>query len=138
MSVIKQVEALGKNTLFQTINFTNDTGIVSVFTVTDDVLVSIIPVINADLTSAAGANVRLGIVGNDDAFIADTQAISMDAVNLWYDTSPDSETESFSAIPRYAIVNSADVILTLDNQVDTGQIYFYCFWTRLNGTVVNA
>ena len=139
MSVIRQVEALGQFRLFQTITFTNEgAGAVAVFTVTDDVLVSIIPVINADLTSAAGANIRLGIVGNDDSMIVDTLATDMDAVSIWLDASPDSKIEPFDSIRRFTIVDSANVILTLDAQIDTGQIYFHCFWTPLNGTVVNA
>ena len=140
MSFIKHVEALGTNRLTQTITFSNDTGTVNVFTVTGDVLIRIIPVITTDLTSAAGANVRLGCVGDTDAFIVDSLATNLDARGIWVDQTPDNECEPTDRIRDYIITNGNDVILTLDAQVDTGVIVFYCFWSKLssNGSVVNA
>ena len=141
MSLIKQVEALGKNTLIQDITFTNEgAGAVSVFTVTGDVLVSIIPIITTDLTSAAAANIRFGVVGNTDAMIVNSLATDLDARGIWVDQTPDNEIEPFERIRRYIITDGNDVILTLDAQIDTGVIRFYCFWTKLSsdGVVVNA
>ena len=141
MSVIKYVEALGHNKLTQTITFSNEAaGAVSVFTVTGDVLIRIIPVITTDLTSAAGANIKLGVVGETDAMIVDSLATDLDARGIWVDQTPDHEIEPVERIRGYIVTNGNDVILTLDAQIDTGVIAFYCFWTALStdGQVVNA
>jgi hypothetical protein len=140
MSVIKNVEALGKNFTIQDITFTNDTGTVNVFTVTGDVIVRIIPVITTDLTSAAGANIRLGVIGSTDAMIVDSTSTDLDARGIWVGQTPDNEIEPVERIRAYIITDGNDVVMTLDAQVDTGVIRFYCFWTPLSsdGLVVNA
>jgi hypothetical protein len=140
MSVIKQVEALGKNNLTQDITFSNSTGTVNVFTVTGDVLIRIIPVITTDVTSAADANIRLGVVGNTDAMIVDSLSTNLDARGIWVDQTPDNEIESTERIRGYIVTDGNDVVMTLDAQVDTGVVRFYCFWTPLSsdGMVVNA
>lgn len=140
MSVIKQVEALGKNNLTQDITFANTSGTVSVFTVTGDVLVSIVPVITTNVTSAAAADIRFGVVGNTDAMIVDSLATGMIARGIWVDQTPTNEIEAFEMIRRYIITDGNDVVLTLSAQVDAGVIRFYCFWTSLSsdGKVENA
>ncbi len=141
MSNFKDVEILGKNRLTQTITFSNEgAGAVSVFTVTGDVIIRIIPVITTSLTSAAAANIQLGVVGNTDAMIVDSVATVLDARGVWVDQTPDNEIEPFDRVRSYIITNGNDVILTLDAQIDTGVIVFYCGWSGLssNGKVVNA
>lgn len=140
MSVIKDVEAMGKNRLIQDITFSNDSGMVNVFTITGDVIIRILPVITTDLTSAAAANVRLGVVGNTDAMIVDSLATDLDARGIWVDQTPDNEIESDERIRGYFITNGNDVVLTLDAQVDSGVIRFYCWWTPLSsdGKVENT
>ncbi len=141
MSVIKQVEALGQNKLIQDITFSNEAaGAVGVFTVTGDVLVRIIPVISTTATSAAAANIRLGIIGNTDAMIVDSLATDLVARGIWVDQTPDNEIETDERVRGYIVTDGNDVILTLDAQIDTGVIRFYCFWTPLSSgaTVVNA
>lgn len=140
MSLIRQVEALGMHKLIQDITFSNDTGTVIVFTVTGDVIVRLIPVITTDVTSAAAANVRLGVVGNTDAMIVDSLSTGLDARGIWVDQTPDYEIEPVERNRGYIITDGNDVILTLDAQVDAGVIRFYCFWTPLStdGKVVNT
>jgi hypothetical protein len=141
MSVDKFVEALGQNFQIQDITFTNEgAGAVSVFTVTGDVIVRIIPVITTTHTSAAAANIKLGVVGNTDAMIVDSLATGLVARGIWVDQTPTNEIESDERVRGYIITDGNDVILTLDAQVDTGVIRFYCFWTPLSsdGNVVNA
>ena len=80
-------EALGQNVLIQDITFANSTGTVSVFTVTGDVLIRIIPVITTDCVPNTTANIRLGVVGNTDAMICDTVSSDLDAREIWNDSS---------------------------------------------------
>ena len=140
MSVDKSVEALGQNTLEQDITFSSSTGTVSVFTVTGDVLIRLIPVITTDVVPDSAANIRLGIVGNTDAMIVDSAAAGLDARGIWIDQTPDNEIESDERIRGYIVTDGNDVVMTLSAQINSGVIRFYCFWTPLSsdGNVVNA
>ena len=134
------VEALGMNKIVQTITFSNDIGTVTVFTVTGDVIARVMPVITTDLTSIAGANIRLGVVGNTDAMIVDSVATNLDARGVWVDQTPDNEIEPMDRMRNYVITDGNDIVLTLDAQVDAGVIVFYLFWTPLSskGDIVAA
>jgi len=137
----EDVESLGRNKLIQDITFSNEgAGAVSVFTVTGDVLIRIIPVVTTTLTSAAAANIKLGAIGSTDAMIVDSLATNLVARGIWIDQTPDNEIEAVDRIRSYINVDGNDIILTLDAQIDTGVIRFYCFWSPLSsdGSVVNA
>lgn len=140
MSLIKFTESLGVGKLTQTITFSNDTGTVSVFTVTGDVLIRIIAVITTNLASVAGANIQLGVVGYTDAMIIDTVATTMDAREIWNDSGVSNEIENIDSIRKYIVTDGNNVVLTLDDQIDSGVIVFYCFWTPLSsdGKVENT
>ncbi len=140
ISTNQQVEALGKNSLIQDITFSNSSGTVSVFTVTGDVIIRIIPVITTDCVPNTTANIRLGVVGNTDAMIVDSASADLDARGIWVDQTPDNDIEPIDRIRSYIVTDGNDVILTLSAQVNSGVIRFYCFWTPLsgNGKVVNA
>ena len=105
----------------------------AMFTLTGDVWVRIIAVTKTDLTSAAAANVELGIAGTTDAILPTTVATALDAEEQWVDNSPDSEIEAAGdAFLDYVITGGNDILLTLDTQVDTGAIQFYAFWRPLS------
>ena len=128
-----------ENTLIRKdLTFSNDSGTLALFTVTGDVIVWIIPVITTDLTSAALADVRLGVVGNTDAMIVDSQAVDLDARGIWVDQTPDNEIEPIDRVRSFIITDGNNIILTLDGQVDAGAIRFYLFWAALSndGNVV--
>ena len=128
-----------ENTLIRKdLAFSNDSGTLTLFTVTGDVIVWIIPVITTDVTSAALANVRLGVVGNTDAMIVDSQAVDLDARGIWVDQTPDNEIEPIDRVRSFIITDGNNIILTLDGQVDAGAIRFYLFWAPLSndGNVV--
>lgn len=120
--------------------FSNSTGTITLFTVTGDVIVWLIPVIVTDVTSAALANIRLGVVGNTDAMIVDSQAVDLDARGIWVDQTPDNEIEPLDRVRSYIITDGNNIVLTLDAQVDAGAIRFYLYWVPLsnNGNVVEA
>ncbi len=124
----------------KTITFANDTGTVSVFTVTGDVIVRIVPICKVDVASAAVGSIELGTSNDVDAMITSTLGTDLDQDEIWVDGSPDSEIEPMSAIREYIISNGDDVILTLSAQIDTGEIDFSCFWFPLStdGSVVAA
>lgn len=134
--------SLGEFKIQKDLTFSNSTGTLTLFTVTGDVWVNIIPVITTDVTSAAGANIRMGIVGNTDAMIVDSLATGLDARGIWVDQTPDNEIESTERVRGYFITDGNNIILTLDAQVDAGAITFYCFWSPLDtagaGNVVVA
>ena len=126
-------EALGQNVLIQDITFANSTGTVSVFTVTGDVKLSIIPVITTDCVPNTTANIRLGVVGNTDSMIVDSASAGLDSRGIWVDQTPDNEIEPSDRIREYIVTNGNDVVLTLSAQVNSGVIRFYCFWSPLSG-----
>ena len=140
MSLIRRTESLGMFWGIQDITFSNDTGTVSVLTVTGDVIVRIIPVVITDIVSAALADISLGVVGNTDAMIVNSLSTNLDARGIWVDQTPDNEIEPLDRMRSYIITNGNDVILTLSAQVDSGAIRFYYGWSPLStdGNVVNA
>jgi hypothetical protein len=114
--------------LIKPLTFSNDTGTVSLFTVTGDVAVRIVPICKTNVASAAAANIELGVSANSDAMIAATVAANIAANEIWIDPSPDSSIEPLSSLREYMISNGDDVILTLSAQVDSGAINFACWW----------
>jgi len=132
MALLKLVnETVGQKTT-KALTFANDTGTVSLFTVTGDVRVNIIAICKTNVASAAAANIRMGVSGNDQAMISDTLATDLDANEFWNDQSPTSNIQAGDRVRSYDISNGDDVILTLDAQVDSGAITFYCLWTPLS------
>lgn len=131
---------LGANKIQKDLTFSNDTGTVNLFTVTGDVIVQIIPVIVTDLVPDTTAKVKLGVVGNIDAMIVDSDVDDLDARGIWVDQTPDFEIETTERMRSYIITGGNDIILTLSAQVDSGAITFYNFWTPLssNGLVAVA
>ena len=105
----------------------------TLFTVTGDVIVRIVAVVTTDLTSAAAANVSVGIAGATDAILPITVATTLDAREIWHDATPDSEIEALNTIREYIITDGNDIIITDTAITNTGTLLFYCVWTPLNG-----
>lgn len=114
------------------LTFANDTGAIVIYQVTGDVIVRIVAVCKANVESVAAANIELGVAGATSAIIATTVATDIDAGDIWHDATPDSDIEALSVMKDFIIVEGADIILTLSDQVDSGEITFYCFWTPLS------
>jgi len=143
MTLIKQHKSIagrGEYSALKELTFTNDTGTVNLFTVTGDVEVRLTAICKTNIASAAAANIELGVSSDTDAMIASTLATDIDANEIWNDVSPTGSIEPLSNSRDYIISNGDDIILTLDAQVDSGAITFYCFWTPLSddGNVINA
>ncbi len=119
--------------LMKELTFSNDAaGALSLFTVTGDVSVEVVAVCKTNVASVAAANVRLGVVGYDNAMIVDTLAENLDAGELWNDQSPTDEIQARDRRRNYDIMGGNDIILTLDAQVDSGAVTFYCYWVPLS------
>jgi hypothetical protein len=133
-------ESLGKYFETKTYTFSNDgAGALSLFTVTGDVVVRLVAVCKTNLASAAGANMELGVSGDTNLLIVSTLGTDLDANEIWHDATPDVNAELLSTIKEAIISNGDDVILTIDAQMDSGAIAFYCFWTPLSsGAIVTA
>ena len=132
---------IGGNAVTASITFSNTSASSpALFTVTGDVIARIIAVCTTSLTSAAAANVEVGISGSTSTIIATTAATAIDAREIWHDASPDSEIEAISTMRDYIITDGNDILCTLSAQVDTGAITFYCIWTGLSsdGNIVAA
>lgn len=113
--------------------FSNDTGTITLFTVTGDVQVYLVAICKMALASVAAANISLGIVGNTNAMLVDTLATELDANEFWNDQSPTDEIQTSDRIRKYDISNGKDIVLTLDDQIDSGALTFYCYFTPYSG-----
>lgn len=117
-------------------------GSVSLFTVTGMVLIEkIIARCTTLLTeSGATATIALGVTGNTGLFIAATDAVNIDANELWVDTAPDTGGIQIPALMKdVAIV--ADIINTIAAaDVTAGVIEYVVLWRPLssNGLLVPA
>ena len=128
---------LGMNKVVKEITFNNDVGTLALFTVTGDARVNIIAICKTNLASAALGNIRLGVIGNTNAMINDTLASDLDANEFWNDQSPTDVIQVKDRVRGYDISNGNDIILTLDAQIDSGAITFYCYWiAHSNGASV--
>jgi len=107
----------------------------TVFTVTGQVIVKIIPVCTTTLTFDADATIELGIAGATAVIVAltDLTVEGLAAEEIWHDTTPDAEIEASSVVPEHVITDSNDVILTVATaNVLTGVIAFYALWRPLS------
>ena len=123
------------------VTFSNTTGTVDLFTVTGDVQIKLLAVAKTTCASVADCNAQVGIAGDLDAILPDTDITLLAAEEIWNDTFPSSEIEAMGESSRdYDISDGNDIIMTLSAQADSGAITFYCFWTPLsaNGNVVAA
>jgi len=132
MSLIRLTEALGMHRLEKTVEFSGGSDPITLFTVTGDVIVRIIPICKDDIQSTEAPNISLGVEGDADAMISDTVAEDLATDEIWIDVSPDSKVEAADAIRAYIISGGNDVILTPDDKIDSGEIVFYCFWSPLS------
>lgn len=126
-------------------NFTADTGAqaaYTIFTVTGDVLVSIVGICQVLMDSGGVATIETGIAGNTAAIIAQTTATDLDQYETWQDAGPEANPGPVDVTARtFFIANGADVILTVGAaDLTAGDIDFLCRWfpVSTNGAVVAA
>jgi hypothetical protein len=109
---------------------TGATGAHTLFTVTDNVLVSVFGVCDTNLAGAG--TIEVGVAGNTAGLIAQiADAEDLDDGDNWIDATPEV---GISALPTPSIINDgADIILTIGTTAITGGVIdFYCLWRPLN------
>lgn len=111
-------------------NATGDVGAHTLFTVTGDVLISVMATCQTSLTGAA--TIEVGVTGNTAGLLAQiADATTLDAGEVW---ATDTATVGVIAIPTTKILaGGLDVILTIGSTDLTGGVVtFYCTWRPLS------
>jgi len=115
---------------------------VTLFTVTGQVVVKVVPVCTTSLTFDANATIEVGIGGGSEIVATtDLTTEGLAAKEIWHDATPDSEIEALSVMKEFIITDGNDITLDCGvANVTGGVITFYCFWYPLSsdGNVVAA
>jgi len=109
---------------------TGAVGAHTLFTATDNCLVSVFGVCDTNLAGAA--TIEVGVAGNTAGLIAQiADATDLDDGDNWVDATPEV---GVSALPGAKILNDgADIILTIGSTaVTAGVVDFYCLWRPLS------
>ena len=136
------LQNIGRTTRFttKTATFTGAAGAgavgtVALFTVTGEVnIIAIIPFCTTLLTEAgATATISLGVTSSGALFIANTNAVDIDANEFWVDSTPDANGIAVPAALKDIIVTD-NIIATVGTQnVNAGVIRFDVVWEPLSG-----
>jgi|WetSurMetagenome_2_1015567.scaffolds.fasta_scaffold01217_22 hypothetical protein len=143
-SIAADIAAIGTNNgaVMKTLTFDNTAGgVQTLFTVTGAVKIRIYAITKTSCAAAGGANIKLGVAGSDDSFIANTDVTKLAGGEIWNDIDPTTKIEMFyDAVFEYVVGDGDDIILTNDAQVDSGAIDFAVEFIALNptGSVVAA
>jgi len=131
---------LGAGLVTKALTFANQTGQVSLFTVTGDVIMRLVAVVKTGCATGTACNVSVGIAADVDAIIPVTDITLLAAQEIWHDATPDSEIEALITLREYIISDGNDITLNSSAADNSGAITFYCFWTALSSgaTVVAA
>lgn len=109
---------------------TGATGAHTLFTVTDNCLVSVFGVCDTSLTGAA--TLEVGVAGNTAALLAQiANATTLDDGDVYVDA---DTAAGVAAVPSTFVLNDgADIILTIGSTaVTAGVVDFYCLFRPLN------
>lgn len=136
-----QIDLITSPVARKTVTFSNSTGTVNVFTVTGFVKIKLHVRCKTDCVSAGGCNASLGITGSTAEFIANTDITTLDAGEIWNDTTSDTKVERYyDAVFEYDLADGQDIIITLSAQTDSGVLEFAVEYLALSsdGAVVAA
>ena len=109
---------------------TGAVGAHTLFTLTDNALVSVFGICDTNLTGAA--TIEVGVAGNTAGLLAQiADATDLDDGENWVDATPEV---GVSTIPSTFVLNDgANIILTIGSTaVTAGVIDFYCLYRPLN------
>lgn len=116
-----------------------------VFTVTGLVRMKMVIECAETLTDAAdAATIQFGYAGATNSFIAATGAAgnggsTISAGELWYDTSPTTQVDTYANAQLDYIVNELDVGYEIAGAAITdGTLVFHCWWERIDPTETTA
>ena len=125
----------------KTATFSDTTGTVVLFNSVGHVTIKLHIRVKTTCTSAGGCNIRLGITGVTDAFIADTDITTLTSGKVWRKTTGHTSYDRYyDAVFEYDLAASQDIILTLSAQADGGVLEASCMWTGLSsdGNIITA
>jgi len=101
----------------------------TLFTVTGDVIIRLLPVCTTLL--AGSGKVEVGVVGNLAGIVAETTATDIDANDIWKAASPTDVgvIAVTSIVGPFVVVNGLDILETTTTaDITSGQIYYVCWW----------
>ena len=106
----------------------------TLFTVTDNCLVSVFGVCDTTLTSGGANTIEVGVTGNTAALIAQSVGASLADGEIWVDAT--MTRIGVGLVPAMQVLNDGnDIILTVGTATLTaGKIDFYCLWRPLNSS----
>lgn len=113
----------------------------TLFTVTGDVIIRLVPVCTVDL--AGTGKLEVGVTGNLAGIIAETTATDIDANDIWKAATPADVGVLLlsSVVGPFVVANGLDILETTTTaDITAGQIYYICLWRPLSndGSVVAA
>jgi len=103
----------------------------TLFTVTDNCLVTVFGVCDTTLNDAGAPTIEVGVTGNTAALIAQSDAKSLADGEVWVDAT--MTRVGAGLLPAMQIINDGnDIILTIAAAtITSGVIDFYCLWRPL-------
>ena len=104
-------------------------GTINLFTVTGTIRAKLISWCTTNLAEhgdPGGAKVEVGIAGNTALLIAQTEALKVDAGEIWHDADPDSSYELASVAKEFILTNGIDIILTVATDEVTAGVIVFC------------
>ena len=126
-------------------NFADDAGAqgtFTIFTVTGDILLSVVGLCQVLMDSGGAATIELGIDANSAVMIAQTTATDLDQYETWQDAVPEVNpgiVDLFGGARQFVVANGMDVLLTVATaDLTAGDLDFHAFWMPLSadGNVV--
>lgn len=104
----------------------------TLFKITGDVLVGVFGVCTVDLVSAGGGTVSVGPTGNAALMMAALTATSIDAGEIWIDSTP-AIGKPIDSLIFYVVGNGVDIVETIGTaDVTAGNIYYIALWRPLS------
>ncbi len=102
---------------------------ITLFTVTGFIQVAVLaPRCTADLVSAGGGTLALGVVGSTVIFIAATTATAIDNTEVWVDNNPLANVIDAPTALMDVFVNGANIVATVGTADITGGTLEFDLW----------
>lgn len=107
---------------------------ITLFTVTGFIHISLLAArCTADLASAGGGTLALGVVGSTAKFIAATTATAIDNTEVWVDNAPDANVEAAASTMLDVQLNGANIVATVGAaDVTSGTLEFDLWYLPLS------
>lgn len=99
------------------------------FTVTGEVLATVIPVCETTDLTGATATIEYGVAGDTDLFLGAITATTWDAGEIGINTTPLGYLVMSDTQPKWAYLSDVDIGYEIKTAtIDTGRVRWYCYW----------